>query len=56
MKKLWSIALILAVICGSTFANTELFSLGGDVKYHFKQEDVTAFDIFTGVHILFISV
>ena len=49
MKKIWIIALIFAVICGSTFANTELYSLGGDIKYHFKQEDVTAFDIFTGV-------
>ena len=49
MKKLWIIALIFAVICGSTFANTELYFLGGDIKYHFKQEDVTAFDIFTGV-------
>jgi hypothetical protein len=49
MKKFWIIALIFAVICGSTFANTKIFSLGGDIKYHFKQEEVSAFDIFTGV-------
>ena len=49
MKKLWIIPLIFVVICGSTFATTELYSLGGDIKYHFKQEDVTAFDVFTGI-------
>lgn len=49
MKKLLIIALFFAVISGTSFANTELYSFGGDIKYHFNQEDVTGFDVFAGV-------
>ncbi len=49
MKKNLIIVLIFVAICTSSFSHTELYSLGGDIKYYFNQDDVTGFDIFTGV-------
>ncbi len=49
MKRFLIIGLLLGIITCNIFAHTELYSFGGDMKYHFKKTDVSSFDIFTGV-------
>lgn len=48
MKRIFLVSFIFVFVTFSSFAHTNLYSFGVDMKYFFKKTDVASFDIFAG--------